>query len=221
MTMLFAPTEGQTASQQMGTILSKIERDDARIQNIILPARDPGTKLTPREIECSYWMMLGKARGDIAMIMGIGHHTASDYFKSIYSKLGVNSKTEFAHTFAQHNPALVEALYPAKPLPKSMNFERKLILQGVVMGMTDNQIAEMINKIGCLNTPKTAASVADHVKRMIAAEDGVFSRTGLALVHRNNFRGAAEFDKPLAPHATTAALAPTPRAKAAAFIATP
>jgi len=43
--------------------------------------------LTTRELECLRWIALGKAAGEIAIILNISPHTARDYLKSVHYKL--------------------------------------------------------------------------------------------------------------------------------------
>lgn len=43
--------------------------------------------LTMRELECLRWIALGKAAGEIAVILNISPHTARDYLKSVHYKL--------------------------------------------------------------------------------------------------------------------------------------
>lgn len=50
--------------------------------------RDPIPALSPRERECLYWSALGKDYKDIALILGLSHHTTRSYIKSARTKLG-------------------------------------------------------------------------------------------------------------------------------------
>lgn len=49
---------------------------------------DPVPALTARERDCPYWSALGKDYKDIALILGLSHHTTRSYIKSARSKLG-------------------------------------------------------------------------------------------------------------------------------------
>ena len=51
-------------------------------------ASDPIPALSPRERECLYWSALGKDYKDIALILGLSHHTTRSYIKSARTKLG-------------------------------------------------------------------------------------------------------------------------------------
>ena len=51
-------------------------------------ASDPIPVLSPRERECLYWSALGKDYKDIALILGLSHHTTRSYIKSARTKLG-------------------------------------------------------------------------------------------------------------------------------------
>ena len=51
-------------------------------------ASDPIPALSPRERECLYWSALGKDYKDIALILGLSHHTTRSYIKSARMKLG-------------------------------------------------------------------------------------------------------------------------------------
>jgi DNA-binding CsgD family transcriptional regulator len=51
-------------------------------------ASDPIPIMTARERECLYWSALGKDYKDIALILGLSHHTTRSYIKSARTKLG-------------------------------------------------------------------------------------------------------------------------------------
>jgi LuxR family transcriptional regulator, quorum-sensing system regulator CinR len=48
---------------------------------------EDGPRLTARELECLWWVALGKSTGEIAAILKISPHTAREYLKSVHHKL--------------------------------------------------------------------------------------------------------------------------------------
>ena len=50
--------------------------------------------LSPRESSVLKLLVRGCSQKQIAATLGISHHTVADYLKSIYAKLGVNSRTQ-------------------------------------------------------------------------------------------------------------------------------
>lgn len=57
------------------------------------PAERP---LSPREAEIVHWISEGKSNQEIALILGISHHTVRKHLESIYTKLGVENRTSAA-----------------------------------------------------------------------------------------------------------------------------
>lgn len=49
---------------------------------------DPIPTISARERECLHWSALGKDHKDIAIILGLSHHTTRSYIKSARTKLG-------------------------------------------------------------------------------------------------------------------------------------
>lgn len=58
--------------------------------------------LTGREIEVLHLLAQGLANKQIALSLGISEHTAKFHISSIYTKLGVNSRTEAVRVGVQH-----------------------------------------------------------------------------------------------------------------------
>jgi DNA-binding CsgD family transcriptional regulator len=50
--------------------------------------------LSPRESSALELLVQGNTQKQIAISLGISHHTVADYLKAIYCKLGVNSRTQ-------------------------------------------------------------------------------------------------------------------------------
>jgi PAS domain S-box-containing protein len=50
--------------------------------------------LSPRETSVLELLIQGNSQKQIAIALGISHHTVADYLKSIYIKLGVQSRTQ-------------------------------------------------------------------------------------------------------------------------------
>ena len=50
--------------------------------------------LSPRESSVLELLVRGNSQKQIAIALGISHHTVADYLKAIYTKLGVNSRTQ-------------------------------------------------------------------------------------------------------------------------------
>lgn len=53
-----------------------------------------GVRLSPRERETLELLLTGAPQKQIADRMGVTTHTAHDYVKALYKKLGVNSRAE-------------------------------------------------------------------------------------------------------------------------------
>ena len=58
---------------------------------------DERPALSPRELQCLYWVAQGKDAGAIAIILGISEHTVRDYCKSAKHKLGCASLFQAIH----------------------------------------------------------------------------------------------------------------------------
>ena len=52
--------------------------------------------LTPREIECGKWLILGKTADETATILGLSRRTVEDHLASMKTKLGCNNKVRLA-----------------------------------------------------------------------------------------------------------------------------
>ena len=52
--------------------------------------------LTPREMECGKWLVLGKTAEETATILGLSRRTVEDYLASMKTKLGCNNKVRLA-----------------------------------------------------------------------------------------------------------------------------
>lgn len=52
--------------------------------------------LTPREVECGKWLILGKTAEETATILGLSRRTVEDYLASMKVKLGCNNKVQLA-----------------------------------------------------------------------------------------------------------------------------
>jgi DNA-binding CsgD family transcriptional regulator len=50
--------------------------------------------LSPREFSVLRLLVRGYSQKQIAIMLGISHHTVADYLKAIYIKLGVNTRTQ-------------------------------------------------------------------------------------------------------------------------------
>jgi len=57
--------------------------------------------LTPREMEVLEWATRGKSNVQIGLILGISPRTASKHLGHIYTKLGVETRTEAVVHFLQ------------------------------------------------------------------------------------------------------------------------
>jgi DNA-binding NarL/FixJ family response regulator len=62
----------------------------------VLPSQeaDRGPKLTPREVDILCGIAKGYRYADLAKALNVSSHTVPGYIKSIYRKLGVNSRSE-------------------------------------------------------------------------------------------------------------------------------
>jgi DNA-binding CsgD family transcriptional regulator len=60
------------------------------------PGPDPGSVLSPREIECLRWVSLGKSDWEIGRILGISHNTAHFHVEQAKRKLGVRTRSQAA-----------------------------------------------------------------------------------------------------------------------------
>ena len=64
-----------------------------------LPPRPTPNGLSFREQEILHWVKQGKRNSEIAMILGISHHTVRHHLEKIYPKLGVETRLAAARTF--------------------------------------------------------------------------------------------------------------------------
>ena len=58
-------------------------------------------QLTKRETEVLHWMMQGKSNWSISIILGCGESTVKSHLKSVFAKLGVNSRVQAAKTWTE------------------------------------------------------------------------------------------------------------------------
>ena len=52
--------------------------------------------LTPREVECGQWLILGKTAEETGRILGLSRRTVEDYLASMKLKLGCNNNVRLA-----------------------------------------------------------------------------------------------------------------------------
>jgi DNA-binding CsgD family transcriptional regulator len=64
--------------------------------------------LTPREQEVLHWLVRGKTRKEISIILGLSEATVRTYLEHLYAKLGVHNKMEAANAASQQH--LIESL---------------------------------------------------------------------------------------------------------------
>jgi len=63
--------------------------------------------LTPREFEIARLVARGKTNGAIAALLCVSRRTVENHLYSIYSKLGVGSRTELAfELYRNHDPRI-------------------------------------------------------------------------------------------------------------------
>lgn len=60
--------------------------------------------LTPRELECGKWLVLGKTAEETAAILGLSRRTIEDYLASMKVKLRCSNKVQLAIKLFTHNP---------------------------------------------------------------------------------------------------------------------
>ena len=60
---------------------------------------EPSKRLTPREIECLYWVIQGKTATEVGIMLGITTNTARWYLKSIREKLDCHNMAQAAIKF--------------------------------------------------------------------------------------------------------------------------
>lgn len=53
-------------------------------------------ELSPREVECGKWLILGKTAEETATILGLSKRTVEDHLASMKLKLGCNNKVQLA-----------------------------------------------------------------------------------------------------------------------------
>ena len=61
-------------------------------------SRSPATPLSAREGEILLWLRQGKSNSEVAIILGLSHHTVRHHLEKIFSKLGVESRLAAAQT---------------------------------------------------------------------------------------------------------------------------
>lgn len=69
------------------------------LYSLMVAAQDPqpaATPLTPRELECLYWVSRGMTDELVASILEIAHRTVRKHVDSAVSKLGASNRTEAA-----------------------------------------------------------------------------------------------------------------------------
>ncbi len=54
--------------------------------------------ITPREMECGRWLILGKTAGETATILGLSRRTVEDHLASMKIKLDCSNKVRLAVT---------------------------------------------------------------------------------------------------------------------------
>jgi two-component system NarL family response regulator len=67
-----------------------------------LAARMGRPEITPREIEVLQLIVKGKSNKEIGTDLGITEDTVKGHLKSVYTKLGVNDRTQAAMSALQH-----------------------------------------------------------------------------------------------------------------------
>jgi len=70
--------------------------------------------LTPREQEVLHWLVMGKTRKEMSVILGLSEATVRTYLERLYAKLGVNNKMDAASVASQKQ--LIESLLSTLPL---------------------------------------------------------------------------------------------------------
>ncbi len=98
------------------SVRSVVAEDDAATTISVLTMRRPGTlnipemyarQLSPRELDVAELVIDGLHDTDIAVRLSISHHTARQYLKSVYRKLGVSSRVDLVRL------VLLQALHDA------------------------------------------------------------------------------------------------------------
>lgn len=62
---------------------------------------EKSTGLTPQEQKVLHWLVSGKTRKEISIILGLSEATVRTYLERLYAKLGVNNKMEAANVASQ------------------------------------------------------------------------------------------------------------------------
>lgn len=75
---------------------SEDNKDDGFRQLLIAPEANVLAELSAREQEVAHLIAAGYSRKESARLCGISPHTASDYIKSAYRKLGINDRVKLA-----------------------------------------------------------------------------------------------------------------------------
>jgi DNA-binding CsgD family transcriptional regulator len=88
---------------------------------VVLQSREPSlsdlwesqASLGPREQEVLHWLMRGKTRKEMSIILGLSEATVRTYLERLYAKLGVHNKMEAASIALQQQ--LIEGLVSTLP----------------------------------------------------------------------------------------------------------
>jgi DNA-binding CsgD family transcriptional regulator len=73
--------------------------DGTNVSYILGRRSQSSKRLTPREIECLYWVIQGKTATEVGIMLGITTHTARWYLKSVREKLDCHTMAQAAIKF--------------------------------------------------------------------------------------------------------------------------
>lgn len=59
-----------------------------------VPVQDDRVTLSPRQIECLYWVQQGKSSRDIGIILGVSHRIVERHVFRACAKLGVRTRVQ-------------------------------------------------------------------------------------------------------------------------------
>jgi DNA-binding CsgD family transcriptional regulator len=82
------------AEEALDPAVSADAQRPPRLQIVPTAGHWSGVRLSPRERETLELLLTGAPQKQIAARMGVSLHTAHDYVKTLYKKLGVNSRLE-------------------------------------------------------------------------------------------------------------------------------
>lgn len=59
-----------------------------------VPVQDDRVTLSPRQVECLYWVQQGKSSRDIGIILGVSHRIVERHVFRACAKLGVRTRVQ-------------------------------------------------------------------------------------------------------------------------------